>query len=167
MLTGNQGLDDIDDLLLLMARQFADDLKNAPGFARRAGAALFGGVDAQQVIGADTESDRQSSELFRPERYGLAFPPTQGALSNAKPVGQIALVQTGFFACRDKTFAESRSLPIGGSSHIDWHGRIINRIYRNIRKCLHGYTQYKKVVGMSKSSKTGLTPFGENNAAHP
>ena len=50
-MTGNEGLDDVHNLLLLVAGQFAHGFKNVARFASRAGAALFCLGHAQQVIG--------------------------------------------------------------------------------------------------------------------
>ena len=73
--TGDECLDDIDDLLLLMARQFADGFKNAASLARGAGAALLGGVNAQEIVCRDAQGGGQSDQLCGPERDGLALPP--------------------------------------------------------------------------------------------
>ncbi|MBM3846885.1 MAG: hypothetical protein FJ405_11455 [Verrucomicrobia bacterium] len=59
-MSGDECLDDIDDLLLLMARQFADGFENAASLASWARAALLGGVNAQEIVCRDAQGGGQS-----------------------------------------------------------------------------------------------------------
>ena len=141
MLTGNQGLDDINDLLLLVARQLADGLEDAPGFARRAVAALLGGGDAEQIIRAAAESDRQGGELFGLERNGLAFPIGNDTLRGSDFAGQFLLSESDSEAGRGDTFAQRRA----GFGWRSSHGHVPTIIDDGgyIRKGLHIYTEYR------------------------
>jgi hypothetical protein len=139
--TGHQGLDDIDDLLLLMAGQLADGLEDATGFARRAIAALLGGGDTEQIICAAAESDRQGGELFGLEGNGLAFPIGNDTLRGSDFTGQFLLSESDSEAGCGDTFAQRRAGLGWRSSH--WHIPSISDGRGDIRKGLHVYTKYR------------------------
>lgn len=156
LVSGHEGLDHVHNFLLVMTRQLAHGFKDAARFASWTAAAPLGGLRTEQIIRGHSQGSGQLRQLFGAQRDRLAFPPTQRALRDAELVGQLALAQARFFACGDEAFAEGRSLSAGWSAHV-WHDQSINRVYRNVRKCLHSYTQYVKIAGMSKTSKAGLT----------
>lgn len=97
----------------------------------------------------------------------MALPPAERSLGDGQFIGEFALAQSGFFACQDQAIAKGGSLPVGGSAHDGCHGVRVNWVYRNVGKCLHTYTQYGYVVGMSKPPCSDLTLFGSSSPPSP
>ena len=71
---GNEGLDDDENLLLLVAGQFAHRFKDPTRLSERAGSALSRFVHAQEIIASDSSDGGQSPAIW------TEAPPTRLAL---------------------------------------------------------------------------------------
>ena len=108
---GNENvLDDINDALLLAAREFGSGLKNQAQFSDGSGSALFGCLASDQVIGTDAEHLGQDGKLFGTHGGRFAFPERIGAMGNAEFFSNLCLGEPRLLAQLVKAFSEGRAL---------------------------------------------------------
>lgn len=134
---GDEGLDDIEDLLLLRTGQLGDDLECAFGAADRSaafGRRFFG---AEEVLGFDAENVGEPLELSVRKSDGAPFPSGVAGLFDAELVGDGGLRQSGGFAQGVEALAELAAFGLGRTSSL--HGRIIRAERRDIALGLHRY----------------------------
>lgn len=91
LLACNQRLNNIDDLLLLMAWKSAYFLKNLLGFADRSAFVLGLGFQPKKLIGGNLQCFGELGNIFRAERHGTAFPSGISLLGNADHLGKLSL----------------------------------------------------------------------------
>jgi hypothetical protein len=105
--------ENLQNVLLLIARQVAGLLKDTPKLARRSATAALWWSWADEFFDTHSENLCQVRNLFRLERNGMTFPKRIGRLSDAQPFGDLLLRQSSRFASGPHSFAESRSFNLG------------------------------------------------------
>lgn len=132
----NEGFNDMDDVLLLIAGEFAEFLKDPSSFADGA-AATVAVFTAEEAIGAGVEDYSETRNLLWSDRGGAAFPSGIGLLSHAKFFGHLGLGQTGLLASVEQPLAETGARKFGRSTC--WHVQNIGCALQNYRMGLHNY----------------------------
>lgn len=84
--------------LLPVARQQADLLEDASGFAHRAAARAFARCVENKFIGSDAEDGRQLAELFGGQCHVAPFPQRIRCLGDVELCGDVFLRQARRFA---------------------------------------------------------------------
>ncbi len=128
-LSFNERLDELSDLVLLVARKLAGPLKNLPQLSRRAFATRLCGVTAKEIFNTNIQHPGQLFNLLRAQRHRVTLPNAIAALGHAHLFGYLRLAQARRFACSVQTSTEGRAWFFGWSACL--HGAsITQRIFR-------------------------------------
>lgn len=136
LLTGQEGLNDFHNLLLLAAWEPADCFKDAAGSSSRAVAALAClWLLPEKEIHADLENAGEFPELLGLECRVGALPSRVALLGDAEGLGDLRLSEPELLAGLGDALAELGALGFGRTAR-DHVGRV-NRLLRTYGKCVH------------------------------
>ena len=118
----DEGLEEGDDLLLLVAREVGGGREKLAHLAGGALAALGAGL-VDEILDADAAELGDGLELVGAEGDGVAFPVGVGGLRNAELLGGLGLGKAGGEARGVKALPEGGARLFGWAAA--WHARII------------------------------------------
>lgn len=99
-------LDDAENVLLLMTREFAQRLKDTPGLADGTSAPLAGLFLAEQILHRHFQNGGELDQVFGLERRVTAFPSGVALLSDAELVSQLRLGEPQLLPGSDQTLTK-------------------------------------------------------------
>jgi len=105
--------ENLQNVLLLSARQVAGLLKYTPELACRTAPAILRRSRVDEFFNSHTENLCQVRNLFRLERDRVTLPKRVGRLSDAQLIGDLLLRQSRRFAGGAHSFAESGAFNFG------------------------------------------------------
>ncbi len=109
----DEGFENLQNVLLLSARQVAGLFKYTPELARWTATAILRRGRVNEFFNSHTENLCQVCNLFGLERDRVAFPKCVGRLSDAQLIGDLLLRQSRRFAGGAHSFAESSAFNFG------------------------------------------------------
>ena len=140
LMPGENGFDHLDDLVLMVARELADLLENAPHFADgTGGGARFGGGFAEKLLGGNSERGGKLFDLRGTERDRFAFPGGVTRLAHAELGGELRLGKASGLAGGEEALAERSAWTFGRSAGL--HGGSIRGRPESYRFGLHDKRQ--------------------------
>lgn len=94
----DKGLNDVEDLVLLAAREFAYGFEELTGAADRSGSGALGSGFTEKLGSGKPEGLGKLGDRVGAHGLGFAFPLGDGLLANAEFVGELDLGKASLFA---------------------------------------------------------------------